>query len=472
MVLYLMLALAAIFAFRALVGWRQGLMLMVLLAAVQDPLRKMVPGTPGWLVLITMPVFLAAVLVSMSRTRRWWGEFRQHFPAVAGSLLLLPALALPAAYLSASYSEGSWKLTLLGAFSYSIIFLAMVAGYHFARHLGELRRLLVIYCLVNTVMLSGAFIEYLQLAPEWAVIGSKALGFEWVRWGSGYTVDMIAGFYRSADVMGWHAAAVCMLSLLLAMTGKKRRSRVWLAVTVFALVALLLCGRRKMVYMLPVFLVTLAWMFWQAGRRSRMIALLGLLLIPVTSVWIVGDVIGEGSANIRYYSGEGLNSSAFESIQGQGFGNVAETYRQNGFFGQGLGFATPGSHNLKVERPRAWQEGAPSRIVAELGVPGAIGFLAVMFSIGLSLWRLTMRQLRERSLRGQYAAGLVAFFLANVGSLTVSGQILADPFIATFLGVLVGLAMSTPRLGEMKAPERRKTDQRPAVHDVPGMQPR
>ncbi|MCC7097561.1 MAG: hypothetical protein IT472_10320, partial [Thermomonas sp.] len=38
------------------------------------------------------------------------------------------------------------------------------------------------------------------------------------------------------------------------------------------------------------------------------------------------------------------------------------------------------------------------------------------------------------------------FFIANVGSLTVSGQILADPFIASFLGLLVGVVLSIPRL--------------------------
>ncbi len=455
MVLYLMFGLSLMLALRAVADWRKGLLLMIFLAAVQDPLRKLVPGTPGWLVLITMPVFLAAVFVSMTRTRRWWGDFRKQFPSVAAGMMLLPVLALPAAFISATYGEGSWKATLLGAFSYSIIFVAMITGYHYARSLDELRRLMVVYCLVNAVMLVGGVFEYLGWFSGSPMLGSRALGYEWIRWGEGYTVDMIAGFYRSADVMGWHAAAVSMLSLVLAATGRGFSRRGWLVVSALAVMALLLCGRRKMVYMLPVFLLALGWMFWQAGRSSRIVALVGLLLIPVGSVWVVGDVIGEGSANIRYYSGEGIDNSAFETVQAHGFESVAETFRQSGFFGQGLGFATPGSHNLKIKRPRAWQESAPSRIMAELGVPGAVGFLAVMLAIGLGLWRLTLRQLRDHSKQGLYAAGLVAFFIANVGSLTVSGQILADPFIATFLGILVGMAMSTPRLAETSKKARR-----------------
>jgi O-antigen ligase len=101
---------------------------------------------------------------------------------------------------------------------------------------------------------------------------------------------------------------------------------------------------------------------------------------------------------------------------------------------------------LKVERPRVWQESATSRILVELGVPGTIGFLIVMVAIVFNLWRVAMSQLRARTPQSAYAAGLLAFFLANVGSLTVSGQILADPFIAAFLGFLVGMTLAVVRL--------------------------
>jgi hypothetical protein len=71
---------------------------------------------------------------------------------------------------------------------------------------------------------------------------------------------------------------------------------------------------------------------------------------------------------------------------------------------------------------------------------------AVMAAIVFSLWRVTLRQLQLRTLAAPYAVGLLAFFLANVGSLVVSGQILADPFIAAFLGFLVGMNLSVVRL--------------------------
>lgn len=442
-----MLGLVAVCAVRALAGWRTGILVMIALAAVQDPLRKLVPGTPGWLVLLTAPVFVAVVIGSASQRRGWWTDFRREHKSIAEALILLCVLALPAAAMSATYSNGSWKLTLLGAFSYSVIFLGMIAGFHFARGERDLRRLLVAYALLHGFMLLGGVLEYLHMFSGSRVIGSRALGYEWIRWGHGYTVDMISGFYRSADVMGWHAAAVAMVSLILASTSSGTRRWTWLGLSVLGLVALLLCGRRKMVYMLPIFLLSFGFIFWQAGRAGRVIALMGFLAIPLAGVAVVGDWIGEGSANIRYYRGEGLQQHAWESIRGQGFSTMIETYRQNGVLGAGLGFATPGSHHIAAARPRIWQESTSSRVLVELGVPGAIGFLLVMLTIALKLWRIVRSQLRTHAALSVYLGGLVAFFMANVGSLVVSGQILADPFIAAFLGFLVGVALSIPRLG-------------------------
>lgn len=455
MALLILLAMSVLFSLRAFLGWRTGLLLMIGLAAVQDPLRKLVPGTPGWLVLATAPVFLAVILTSAARTRNWWKEFRFFYPSVAKSIRLLVLLSLPAAFISATYGPGSWMLTIFGAFSYSVIFFAIIAGFHYARSLRELRKLLAFYCLIHGAMLSGAFLQYSSMFEGWRILGADALGYDWIRWGWGYTVDMMAGFYRSSDVMGWHAATVCMLSLVLARTARGNRRRFWLLLSVFTAAALLLCGRRKMVYMLPIFFLALAWVFWQAGRSGQLIAIVGLVAIPALSIWVLGDFLEQSSANLRYYRGEGISETTIDRIESHGFRALFDTYDQSGFFGEGLGTATPGSHHLQVARPRVWQESTSSRILVELGVPGMLGFLIVMVSIVFSLWKVAVSQVRARTPQSMYAAGLIAFFLANVGSLAVSGQILADPFIAAFLGFLVGLTLSVVRLPGVDTPRRK-----------------
>ncbi len=464
MVLYVFLALIAASALRAFGSWRHGIVLAIMIAALQDPVRKLVPGTPGWLALATAPVLLATILGSRMTTRAWWPSFRQTQPRVAKALLLLVLLSLPAAGISATYGPGSWMLTLLGAFSYALIFSTLVAGFHFARRPQDIRRVLAAYCIVHGLILSGAFIEHFGLLPGWRIIGADVFGFEWRRDVYGYVVHFVSGFYRSGDVMGWHAAAVTCLSLVLAFSAKGHRRTYWLLLSGTAVFALLLCGRRKMVYMLPVFAVAVLWVYWRAGRVGRVLSIIGVLSVPVSAAFVVSDWMQEqDSTQIRYYTE--TSDETVGLLQAHGLASVAESYQQAGFFGSGLGVATPGSHHLKVSRPRVWQESGPSRIMVELGVPGSLAFVLVLLAVIVTVWRVAQRLLIERSPMAPYAAGLVGFFAANAGSLTVSGQILADPFIASFLGLLVGMVLSLQR-AELADPEAQEMAARRRVAEA------
>ena len=440
MVMLFFFGLVGLSTLRAFSSWRTGILLMVLVAAVQDPLRKLAPGTPGWMTLATAPIFLASVLGSILTTPGWWSRFRGQFPKIGSRLRFLIVLIIPAAAISATYGPGSWKLTIMGAFSYSLIFLAVIVGYHFPRQATDLRGILAAYCAAHGVMLLGAILEFSGFFSGWSVLGAKALGYTWRRDMWGYLVEMISGFYRSGDVMGWHAAAVSTLALVLALTSDIRKRWLWFLISGGAVFALLVCGRRKMVFMLPVFALALMWIYWQAGRKSRVWSLAFLLAMPAISVFVVTDLLGADATQIRYYRESG--DQTLDTFQAQGFRSLYDTYDQSGFWGEGLGTATPGSHHIKVARPRVWQESGPSRILVELGIPGALGIVAVLLTILLSVWRVTRVALQSHSGSGHYAAALMAFFVANAGALMVSGQILADPFIAAFLGLMVGLTLS------------------------------
>ena len=165
--LYIMLGLSGLFACLSFSQWRWGIVLMILLAAMQDPLRKLVPGTPGWLVLVTAPIFLSMVVSAMVHTRGWWSGFGRPYPKIAKSLLMLVPMCAPAMIISATYGPGSWVYTLLGMFSYGLIFLAVVAGFHYARDKKMLRGLLAVYCLANGVMLTGGILQNQRCWSAW-----------------------------------------------------------------------------------------------------------------------------------------------------------------------------------------------------------------------------------------------------------------------------------------------------------------
>lgn len=445
MIIALVLTAIALATLVAFAKWRLALFILVVVAAFQDPIRKLTPGTPGWMTLLSVPIFLAAVVSARLTMPHWWSQFLLAYPKIASRMFLMFLLTLPAAVISMTYGPGSWQYTLLGAFSYSLIFIAVIAGFHLGRDLKNVRRLLVVYALVHSVVLSGGVLQYLNIYPGWLALGDEALGHEWVRWVPGYMIRLISGFYRSADVMGWHAAAVCMIGMILAFSETGKNRWFWILISAWSVLALFLCGRRKMVYMIPVFLMVLTWIYFYVGRAARVLPILGFLIIPAVSVYLVNDFLGEDSSQIHYYTTANEGDGAFDRFQEHGFESLLETYEQAGFFGNGLGFATPGAHNIAAPRPRTWQESGTSRVLVELGVPGFLGFIAVLLAIVSALWRVTRAHLRARTPVGVFAAGLMAFFVANMGSLTVSGQILADSFIVIFLGTLVGVVLGFAR---------------------------
>jgi hypothetical protein len=443
MALYALFMLVAVGCLAALSRWRYGLFIVILIATIQDPVRKLVPGAPGYLVLSTTPVLMATIAGLISSQPQWWRDFGRQYPAVDRAMGYFLIACVPPFFLSATYGPGSWMLTVLGVLSYGTILTLIVVGYYFPTSTRDIRKLLGLYCLITSVMLIGGPIQYLDLWPDSPLIGTEALKMDWVRHGSGYVVKMIAGFYRSPDVMGWHAAAVMMLSFILAMTTRGPSRWFWLLIAGAAAFPLLMCGRRKMVYMIPAFLVALAALQLLAGGYRKSLTRLGLIAVPIAALWIGEVWMGDEAEQIRYYTDNPDDVQV--QVQRHGFDSVISTYQQAGFFGSGLGVATPGSHHLQVARPRVWQESGPSRVMVELGVPGMLALTFLLLMILRSAWQVTRWHLRVQSPVAGYALGLMAFFVANVSGLVVSGQILADSFVATFLGLSIGIVLALSR---------------------------
>lgn len=441
--LYILLGIVVASILVSVLNWRHGLFAMILIVAVQDPIRKLVPDAPGALSMATIPVLIAIVIGLISSQKKWWQDFKRIFPKVNKRLNLLLLTLIPAALLSATYGPGSWLLTIFGAFSYGIIFLAILVGFYFPRSADDIRRLLAGYALMTAPLLTGAFIQYFDLMPGSTLIGTEALNFDWIRYSDGYVVDLIAGFYRSPDIMGWHAATTAIFSFNLSLTAKGSRRWFWLGICAVGVAALFFCGRRKMFYMLPVFVISLLWMYWQAGRPSKAITIVGLMAIPLVGMVAFGDWLGPDATFLNYYADHATDT--YNQLEGHSFRALVRTVRQSGFFGSGLGVAAPGSHHLPVARPRVWQESGPSRIMVELGVPGFCAMLSVIAGLITAAWAQVKPHIRVRSPLGYYAAGMFAFFFTNVCSLMVSGQILADPFIASFLGISIGMTLAAAR---------------------------
>jgi hypothetical protein len=383
-------------------------------------------------------VWGAAVIGAVLGRQIQWPQFRRHNPGVASAIIVFAVSLVPAAIRSSLYSAGSWQITLVGLLIYGSLLLGMLLGVFYPRTGRDIYRLLAWYCVLSALAVSGGLLE--KMGYRHASIGTESMGFSWVTYRMGSDpVHMLAGFFRGPDVQGWHGS-------------------LWLLTAAVGGMGVLVCGRRKMVSMLPVFLLVYLVLNIRHGRFRQ----LGWALAAVVLVCTLGQqvyrVVGVDEVVMRFY-GTALDT-ARDDIQRQGVESVFGTYQQAGFFGYGLGMATQGTHHIAADRPRVWQESGPSKLMAELGVPGFVGFII----LGVALLRALAVDLRRAADSSLYAvfSGLAAVVIANGAAGIVSAQIFGDPFVAAFLSLLIGIALSSARVRYVDRGAPRETQQQGA----------
>jgi hypothetical protein len=413
--------------------WQRGAFFAILVGVLQDPVRKLSPGTPALLVLSSLPIWFAMAHIVLGRS---WAVLRQAFPTLARAMgLFVASLAIPVV-IALQYGVSGWKLAALGLFGYLAPAGCIALGFVFCRRVKEVERLLAFYCVIVAASMVGTPLEFLGAAPGWPALGTEALGGTWIRYTARGTLPLVSGFYRSPDIMGWHAAALVMLGLTLVLHRRFKNSSLLLALVTCGAVALLLGGRRKMLMMPVVWALVVGAYSIRAGRGSRLVAL---------------AVAGGLTAGAAYYaSGElGVESGYFEHaalvaeegkarVTGGAWDQLWVTLDQSGFLGAGIGFATQGAQHLGLARGKGWQESGPSRLMVELGLPGFLCALIMATFVG----RAALEVLRQRSRAPSLALGLIAFAMANGASFIVSHQVYGDVVVLSLTSLLFGIGLS------------------------------
>ncbi len=425
-------------------NWRWGICVAILIGLLQDPLRKLLPGTPAILTLASIPVWIAVAAGAAKANRDFLVQFLRQFPRLHIWLQRFALYLLIPAALSFTYGRGSWQITLLGAFVYGFGFLMMVLGWQFPLSRLTVAVLLGFYVVCASIALVGGPLEHLGWDARWRTLGTTALGHIWVTHRTGTAVYMLSGFFRGPDVMGWHAVMVFMFAAIMALCSRGKMRWMWIAAAIWGLLSLWLCGRRKMLAMIPVFLGCYTLLIYRFRSARRLVSTLGLLLLLIGSgLHLAGRAYPESPVGDFYLT---VFDEWEQQVVGHGVLSIITTVRQAGFWGYGLGMGQQGTHNIAVEKPRLWQESGPSKVVAELGIPGAI----LLLIVGFVLFRTAFEIVRMgRSDRDVYlSAGLFSVLIANLASAVVSAQVYGDPFIALFLSMILGVQLSLCRFGE------------------------
>lgn len=447
------LLLVALFSLVALTRWEHGMYLAVLMAFLQDPLRKLIEGQPPYFILLVAVVFGAAVFgASASRVPLspnaiiGWRRFMHvPFQLYVGIVLIQAVHSL--------LRFGNPMVPVLGLINYLTPFIALVFVYSFAAR-GGIRRVRALFGFYLVCAMTALSTLYLQLAGfDWQVLGEVGSGIQ--IHGYGTILTAYCGTFRASEIAAWHAATCACFTILLLSERKVTLGRLIVAAAIVAVLVSLgiLTGRRKMLVMVAIFVcayVALLAVFLRGARGPALAAAFIGMLVYVGGVFSFEAEPGEFVDRSAEYS---LHIARSRDVFGDvpdrftelGLAPIMWAYDWFGFFGGGLGIGTQGvQHLANLGDHIGAAEGGLGKLTLELGIPGV--FIVLMLGVALlrHIWSILHDVSRHSAPITRLACGLVAFLIANAASFSVATQTYGDVFVLLFLGSALGTLLATP----------------------------
>jgi hypothetical protein len=431
----------------ALIDWRRGWLMAVICGVLQDPVRKLTPGTPVVITLSVMAVYAMILLAASPALQRDGREFGRRFANIyAVSLLVFVFIILAALRGLFTYGIEGWKAPALSLFIYCAPVPAVLLGYAYLRREEQLYSFFRYYAIVTSIALIGTPLEYFDV--QWRALGTVALSEAYIRHLPGIQIRLLSGFYRAPDVMAWHAAMLTIISLVMTMRGKLLKEWPWMLATGWGFLNCLLSGRRKAVYMVAVFV---AAFFWRYVRRLT-IAQIVTFAMSLAIVGMVVHKISEDEKSSVYARGTATSrEEVFERLEG----GMVETIREFGLLGAGLGAATQGVQHVTSTGPVGWQEGGLGKLTVELGVPGLLAALM----LAIAMFRTMLKITAHPDIPGSSQLIRCAVFgivVANVVEFMASAQAYSDAVLTLMTAFFFGCMFATAALDErlpVPAPE-------------------
>lgn len=465
-------ALVFIVAAIAFSSWGMGLTLCVMMAVLQDPLRKLTPGEPAYFVLFAGVVFAAAALGALMAGKRLSPNIIQGWKSQMGKPFALYILLVALEAMHSLVRFGIPQMTIIGLIAYLAPIPAIVFAYQFAlrRGLAGIRTWMWLYALIASAALSGVYLEYMGL--DWPALGEVGEGV--TLYDVGGILKLYSGFFRSSEVAAWHAAAISCFLFIVLIGRKFTLPRI---VMVIALIGILvglgmLTGRRKMLVEVAVFVSAytflVAWFQLRATRPALIAAVAGLLAYVMTVGAMAPDSGESSTKNLRldpdekyqHYTVRG--TSVFKDIPERfnnlGIQPVVWAVDGYGWFGAGLGTGSQGAQHVSGTAAinRGAAEGGLGKITMELGVPGLFLVLWLLAAFGRYVRKLLLITTKTSPQHARMAYGLVAFLVANIAAFSVATQVFGDLFVLLMIGWTVGFVLAMPVLASQAALARQQ----------------
>ncbi len=464
---FLVLIALALICVAAMSNERVGVTLALLVGLAQDPVRKIIPGEPVYMTALVGVVVVATFAGLVLRGEHLGAnELFDRMPTMRIPVTLYVGWVLLQAG-HAFVTSGSLVLPIIGLIAYLAPLVTLLVGYHFVRSSDDLCRALWVYVVAASLMCVSVAASYWGVNSRWFEAVGEGLNAFAVQGG---ILELHNGLFRGSELAGWHGATAGIFALIVALFWNRIPGPRWLylGLAMFCLACVFFTGRRKFIVEGGVFVILLTWFVVRLKMpAARMLPnLIGLLLLGVMVV-----------AGVKLYSADGdwdryfvrlvkVKDEAPDRIKNVGFHNLKWVYKRNGFFGKGAGVASSGAQHFgggsKLVGSAA--EGGLGKIMAELGVPGLLFGIGLVFAFVRHAWSRFRQIGRMGRAEVGLAAALLCFILSNALIFLISHMIYGDVFVLILLGLSAGAMLRLIDLptenGAAKPGDGQQTSQR------------
>lgn len=441
-----MVALAVFLAFLApacayaLVDWRRAWMLVAIVGALQDPVRKLTPGAPVWISFLVVLLYAAAVFSARHAILAELADFSRRFgriyTVIIAFIFLLLLSALNGVF---TFGVANWRVPLISLFTYLVPAVAALFGYAWLQREEAILTFFKMYAGVTAIALLGTIAEYLRVQSP--LLGMVAFSGDYIRHLPGIQIRLLSGIYRGPDIMALHAATLTSIGIAMALrSGVGRLTILWGSLATWGFINCMLAGRRKAIYFVVVFVLAFLWRY---ARRVRTAEIFALIAVLGALYGIVRNLAASEDTSV--YARGAVASQA--ELKQRFEGGALDTFRQYGLMGAGLGSATQGVHHLLGNSNLGWQEGGLGKLAAEVGLPGILALLI----LGMLVFRMLMRLTIIGDVPGSSQFVRVTLFglvAANGSSFIASAQAYSDAVLALTFGFFIGCLFATAALDE------------------------
>jgi hypothetical protein len=433
--------------------WKSGTLWTIAIGFCQDPIRKLTPGQPTFMVGFVLIAFLiCAIFIYQERGQL---DLKYIFWTSPQLLDIVPyfVILLLAQAGNSFFRFGSPALVAIGLSFYIAPAIALWVGFHIGRDLSLLRRIIMFYLILSSIFAFTVLLDFRGVdIPAFEEVGTGILiTFE------GGAKSGASGLWRTSEIASWHLAAAACFSILLTFSDRDVGWQIlYICIAVVFAVLSVTTGRRKsqvlIVAFLGIYLLIFSRLSSPASRERIIMSVLGGagISFAVVSMFLI-DLLG---SNFEIFLSRSSTSTSElgDRLQSQGLNALLKGLEVGGGLGLGLGAGSNlGNFDAGVNRGAVRSlgfvsEGGGGRLIVELGIPGILIIIWLVFVSFQMLWRnfKLIRFLPSDEIA--LIAGTLSFGLANIVFFFSAAQLYSDPFILILLGISIGSVLSVPVL--------------------------